>query len=226
MAFNLENYEDVDTRIHKFWDAHPDGRIVTDITHLGTSTEGRVVQVIITAQIFGHLDELVPTATGIAEETLGSSPVNKTSFIENCETSAIGRALANAGFSTKGSRPSQQEMSKVTRSKEKDEGWPPVTGSGSITIEDDGYYLGKDGKRYKKGSVLNPGQPASEAQLRALQGILKRWNKNWTDTEKLDHLSVYLSRPITSNADVTKGEASKLIDELQAELAQLGGDDS
>jgi hypothetical protein len=37
--------------------------------------------------------------------------------LENCETSAIGRALANAGYASKGKRPSREEMSKVVASK-------------------------------------------------------------------------------------------------------------
>jgi hypothetical protein len=51
--------------------------------------------------------------TGYAEETVSTRGVNSTSALENCETSAIGRALANAGYVTKGKRPSREEMSKV-----------------------------------------------------------------------------------------------------------------
>lgn len=35
--------------------------------------------------------------TGLAHEVQGSTNINKTSHVENCETSAIGRALANIG---------------------------------------------------------------------------------------------------------------------------------
>jgi hypothetical protein len=56
-------------------------------------------------------------ATGWAEEIRGQGNVNKTSHLENCETGAVGRALANAGLSgsdfTK--RPSREEMGKVVR---------------------------------------------------------------------------------------------------------------
>ena len=56
-------------------------------------------------------------ATGYAEETRGAGNVNRTSHVENCETSAIGRALANAGYagSDMTKRPSREEMSKVNR---------------------------------------------------------------------------------------------------------------
>jgi hypothetical protein len=60
-------------------------------------------------------DEII--ATGWAEEIRGQGNVNKTSHLENCETGAVGRALANAGLSgsdfTK--RPSREEMGKVVR---------------------------------------------------------------------------------------------------------------
>jgi len=49
----------------------------------------------------------------LAEETVQGRGVNATSALENCETSAIGRALANAGYATKGKRASREEMSKV-----------------------------------------------------------------------------------------------------------------
>jgi hypothetical protein len=56
-------------------------------------------------------------ATGYAEEVRGAGNVNRTSHVENCETSAVGRALANAGYagSDVNKRPSREEMSKVQR---------------------------------------------------------------------------------------------------------------
>jgi hypothetical protein len=54
-----------------------------------------------------------PWATGLAYEMVTDRGVNQTSALENCETSAIGRALANAGYAAKGKRPSQSEMAKV-----------------------------------------------------------------------------------------------------------------
>jgi hypothetical protein len=56
-------------------------------------------------------------ATGWAEEVRGQGNVNKTSHVENCETGAVGRALANAGMagSDVHKRPSREEMGKVQR---------------------------------------------------------------------------------------------------------------
>jgi hypothetical protein len=61
-----------------------------------------------------YLDQ-VAYSTGFAEEKDSDRGVNATSALENCETSAIGRALANAGFAAKGKRPSREEMAKVEK---------------------------------------------------------------------------------------------------------------
>jgi len=110
MPFDLSNYEAVEDRIDKFYKSHANGRILTEI-HLLDAT-----QVIFKALIYLG-DELV--ATGFAMEKEGSSPVNKTSHIENAETSAIGRALANYNYAKKGARPSKEEMRKVVNNQEK-----------------------------------------------------------------------------------------------------------
>lgn len=115
MAFNLDNYEDVDTRIHRFWETYPNGRIATKIVHQRENAQGQLVQIIIQAQVFCDAKDIAARAMGLAEETFGSSPVNRTSMVENCETSAIGRALSTAGLSSRGARASRQEMQKVER---------------------------------------------------------------------------------------------------------------
>lgn len=115
MAFDLSNYEDVDTRIHRFWDEHPNGRISTDIVYQGHNSEGQLKQVIIRARVWKDKNSGKPDAVDFAEELFGSSPVNRSSFVENCSTSAIGRALSTMGMSKKGSRPSVTEMTKAER---------------------------------------------------------------------------------------------------------------
>ena len=119
MAFDLSNYEDVDTRIHKFWEANPNGRISTEIVYTGTGENGQLKQVIIRADIWKDKKDANPDATDFAEEIQGATPVNRTSFIENCSTSAIGRALATMGYAKKGARPSTAEMTKAQRVEDK-----------------------------------------------------------------------------------------------------------
>ena len=115
-AWNPNDYETVDTRIHRFYEAFPNGRIISDLVQV-YEKDGRVTQYVVKAYAYRDLGDLEPSATGYAEEIVGSSPVNRTSALENCETSAIGRALANLGLSPKGSRPSIEEMEKAERTK-------------------------------------------------------------------------------------------------------------
>ena len=105
--FNLEDYETVEDRLTKFWKDYPDGRISTQII------EHTLQRFIIQAAIYRTEVDAQPWSTGFAEETVSTRGVNSTSALENCETSAIGRALANAGYASKGKRPSREEMSKV-----------------------------------------------------------------------------------------------------------------
>jgi hypothetical protein len=67
------------------------------------------------AELYADIGDTVPTTTGYAEEVRGSSMVNKTSALENCETSAIGRALANYQYQGSRKRASLEEMVKVYR---------------------------------------------------------------------------------------------------------------
>lgn len=106
--FNLEEYEPVDARIAKWWEKYPSGSIQTEIYHM---TE--------TSFIFkatGYTEEGLIVATGFAQEVISSKGVNANFALENCESSSIGRMLANAGFQAKlGKRPSREEMAKVER---------------------------------------------------------------------------------------------------------------
>ena len=110
--FNLEDYETVEERLIKYWKDHPDGQIHTEIME---STASRFI---VKASVFRTEADPRPWATGLAEETVQGRGVNATSALENCETSAIGRALANAGYATKGKRASREEMGKVAAKQE------------------------------------------------------------------------------------------------------------
>ena len=110
--FNLEDYETVEERLIKYWKDHPDGQIHTKLLD---STASRFI---VEASIYRTEADSRPWTTGLAEETVQGRGVNATSALENCETSAIGRALANAGYATKGKRASREEMSKVAASQE------------------------------------------------------------------------------------------------------------
>jgi len=109
--FNLADYEPVEVRLEKFIKDYPAFRISTELEVV------EATRYIVKAYLYKDASDSVAWATGYAEETVSTRGVNQTSALENCETSAIGRALANAGYAPKGKRPSREEMSKVVASK-------------------------------------------------------------------------------------------------------------
>jgi len=139
---SLENYEPVAVRLDRWLKEHPDTRITTDIL----TDPGADVCVI---KAFLYVGDVL-VATGHAEEVRGQGNVNRTSHVENCETSAIGRCLANAGAagSSLEARPSREEMAKVQR----------VTQQGNTTI-------------------TQTGNPPSDKQLWLYKKLLKEQGK-------------------------------------------------
>ena len=154
MAFNLDDYEPVASRLDRFLKAHPDARVITDLVHYLADVAVFKCELWLEGEII---------ATGWAEEIRGQGNVNKTSHLENCETGAVGRALANAGLSgsdfTK--RPSREEMGKVQR----------MTESGN-------------------GTITEPSNLASDKQLNMIRAVCKSMGRTvpsgiqgWTKRE-------------------------------------------
>lgn len=100
-----KEYAEVNQRVKAFRTLYPEGFITTEIL----CREGGLC--IIKATV-GHYADGKSTilATGTAYEKEGSSQINRTSYIENCETSAVGRALGMAGFGIDTSIASADEM--------------------------------------------------------------------------------------------------------------------
>jgi hypothetical protein len=113
--FNLSEYQTCAERLELFWKEHPDGRIDTKLIEASAS------RFIVQAFIYRTEADQYPWASGLAEETVSGRGVNATSALENAETSALARSLANAGYSPKGDpskRASREEMSKVQAANE------------------------------------------------------------------------------------------------------------
>ena len=120
MAFNLDDYEPVASRLDRWLKANTGTRVITDLVHYHENIA------VFKCELW--LDDRL-IATGWAEEIRGQGNVNKTSHLENCETGAVGRALANAGLSGSDykKRPSREEMLKVANSGQ-------ITGSQMPTV--------------------------------------------------------------------------------------------
>lgn len=115
--FNLDDYETVESRIKKFYELHPDGRIVTEWENNFEEVNGSRTWVVKTTIFLDAGDQAnkLPKATGYATETDGTGGANSAgAALENCETSSIGRCLANLGLSGN-KRASREEMQKVNR---------------------------------------------------------------------------------------------------------------
>ena len=110
-AFNLDDYETVDSRIKRFYSENNTGRINTELV----AAEGAVgaTRWIVKASVWRSSESIDADGTGYAFEVDGTGGMaNKTAALENAETSAIGRALANIGYSGD-KRASREEMAKA-----------------------------------------------------------------------------------------------------------------
>ena len=116
--FNLDEYITVSERVEKFYEKYPDGRIITNVIELNNETGFVLMQ----AMVYRAATDTQPSATGHASEVRGDSYINKNSFVENCETGAVGRALALLGFEVKRGIASREELEKTSRMTTADKG--------------------------------------------------------------------------------------------------------
>lgn len=110
LPFNPSEYALVADRISAFYAQYPTGRIITKLV-------SRDRDVVFRASVYRSADDRAPAATGWASEREGNGEINMYACLENTETSAIGRALANLGFTASLKRPSREEMQKVERAR-------------------------------------------------------------------------------------------------------------
>jgi len=172
VTWNLDDYEPVEDRLRAFWKDHPNGRILTDLVHTGA--DGYIVKASVWREVAlplfdfgGKADpsggqwivkpEAPPDATGYAQEAVTEKGVNSTSALENCETSAIGRALANLGYAAKGKRPSREEMSKSAPMRESADAGGRVDTTSSASRESSGEVGSRPEQQTGRTGAASPG---------------------------------------------------------------------
>ena len=207
--FNLSEYTTVSERIKLFREMYPMGRILTTLISEDPS------RVVFKAEFYRDDEDQRPFSTGYAREITADRGVNKDFALENCETSAIGRALANAGYSKEKFRASMTEMTKAER----------LTG----TPDDDPFY-----KPQPKVESFPNGQPvptvmknqqgglengASAAQKGKIRGTAKDMGIT-TREEFMGLVNACLMAAnldtVTSLDDLTKRAASAVIEQMNA----------
>lgn len=109
--FKGKGYVMVNKRVLAFRELFPNGRIETEIVDL---TNG-----VVTMKAYVYNEEGVLLATGYAQEKESSSYINKTSFVENAETSCVGRALGWVGIGVDGSMASAEELANAITNQKK-----------------------------------------------------------------------------------------------------------
>jgi hypothetical protein len=102
-----KDYVEVNERLIYFWKGYPEGSIVTEVLKIDDNF------VMIKAEVRKSIDQQIPDAVGHAFENKNSSNINKTSYVENCETSAIGRALGVLGYGIENSIASAEEVNQA-----------------------------------------------------------------------------------------------------------------
>src|SRR5437868_13570941 len=110
----FQDYVTVAERIEKFYERYPEGRLITHIVE----HDAERGFILMRAEVYRNADDAMPAATGHAYELKTEGYVQRTSYIEVCETSAIGRALAMAGFEVRRGIASREEMEKAARKPE------------------------------------------------------------------------------------------------------------
>lgn len=111
MRFNPDEYITVHERIEKFYTKFPQGRILTSIVEHNEETGF----ILMRAEVYREPDEALPAATGHAYELRSAGHVQAGSYVEVCETSSVGRALALLGFEVRRGVASREEVIRGAR---------------------------------------------------------------------------------------------------------------
>lgn len=196
-TFDPRGYATVAQRIALFYGSHPTGRIQTELINRDECS------VTFKASVYRSEGDPVPAATGWATEREGDGDINTVACLENTETSAIGRALANLGFTAARERPSVEEMRKAARARqnrarvrERAPDGVPVQSlpehahavADLLTLLADAERAGLSPDRATRlRTTLESGAPTSVERIRELERSLRGWLGKRGDRGDGDH---------------------------------------
>lgn len=188
MRFNPEEYVTVNERITLFYQKFPQGRLLTSIVEHNAETGF----VLVRAEAYREPDDQLPAATGHAYELRSAGHVQAGSYVEVCETSAVGRALALLGFEVKRGVASREEVQRGAQKAQAPTqiktapGAPPVKAvAPSVDIERE---------IVKALDILGKGEAELNNYVREKYG----WGKSWRglSPERLDEVFVFLNSKV------------------------------
>lgn len=105
-----KDYKLISARVIEFRESHPDWGMTSEVIH---HDDERVIVKVCISDEDGRV-----RGSGLAEEDRSASRINQTSALENCETSAFGRALAAIGFGGDASYASAEEVANAINTQE------------------------------------------------------------------------------------------------------------
>ncbi|HEX5736387.1 MAG TPA: hypothetical protein VF131_26390 [Blastocatellia bacterium] len=194
----IQDYVTVAERIEKFYERYPEGRLITHIVE----HDAERGFILMRAEVYRNADDAAPSATGHAYELKSEGYVQRTSYIEVCETSSIGRALAMAGFEVKRGIASREEMEKSARftreaaaAREREKNDPTPATRQSNTAD----------------------QPATDEQKQTILSLLESMRPG--DRRAQRRVLVEMTGK-ESRDDLTQQEAASLIQKLKVEAIE------
>lgn len=193
----LQDYITVAERIEKFYEKYAEGRVITHIIE----HDAEKGFILMRAEVYRHADDALPAATGHAFEVRSEGYVQRTSYIEVCETSSVGRALALCGFEVKRGLSNREDAVKAApahteRPAEKAKAAAPSKPSAAAEV------------------APKKDQPATEDQK---DGILSLLEKLRPGDRKAQRRMLVEITGKESRDDLTAREATDLINRLKRE---------
>jgi len=198
----IQDYVTVAERIEKFYERYPEGRLITHIVE----HDAERGFILMRAEVYRNPDDALPVATGHAYELKSEGYVQRTSYIEVCETSSVGRALAMAGFEVRRGIASREEMEKSAR----------ITREAPASRDKN-----SPAPATKQGNAAEPAakadQPATEEQKQTILSLLESMRPG--DRRAQRRVLVEMTGK-ESRDDLIQQEAASLIQKLKVEASE------